>query len=385
MSLMRSGICVRLITDQIKCIGWECKFIYSLFKTQLTTPPADYFEMGQGYYVFHTSLVDVIFPTWTPTETPTVSPTTPTAAPTNVPSANPSWAPTLSTSTPTSVQEEGVACVGLPCQGVYECRSRYGYCGESIAHCNDNSIWTEDCGGGATVAPNSPPPPIQQDLPISFAFTCPAELKTTNCTFGYGPDQVLRFAMPTGPFTAPIGTDCYQNIYAFHFMAWAAVCLCLGLLFITVIDFRFKKGPLLKLQSMLLAAVCVAGSVLMFVSMYQPALSRIFYAVVQLVSVLFNNAFLAKQVHVRLNLLNGMSGSKSKTETLGGRRMVALLALCGVSSLLPIIGAVSAPQHTTQTTHHWRSSFGSSTPRARQFTPSSWWPLLSSCCGSFKV
>jgi hypothetical protein len=150
----------------------------------------------------------------------------------------------------------------------------------------------------------------------------------------------MRFVMPSGQFTAPIGTDCYQNIYAFHFMAWTAVCLCIGLSIVVAIDFRAKKGPLLKILSLLLGLVCFTGCILMFVSMYRPNLSRAIYAAVQVFSVLFNLTFLAKQVHVRLNLMNGMSGNRSKIEILGGPWVVALLVSFVASSLLPIIGAI---------------------------------------------
>jgi hypothetical protein len=179
-------------------------------------------------------------------------------------------------------------------------------------------------------------------IPISFAFTCPAEFKTANCTFGYGPDQVMRFVMPMGQFAAPIGTDCYQNIYAFHFMAWTAVCLCIGLSIFVAIDFRAKKGPLLKILSVLLSLFCFSGCVLMFVSMYKPYLSRAVYAAVQVFAVLFNLTFLAKQVHVRLNLMNGRSKKKSKTKILGGPWVVALLVVFVASSFPPIIGAIGS-------------------------------------------
>jgi hypothetical protein len=123
-------------------------------------------------------------------------------------------------------------------------------------------------------------------------------------------------------------------------MAWTAVCLCIGLSIFVAIDFRNKKGPMLKILSVLLGLVCATGCVLMFVSMYRPYLSRAIYAAVQVFSVLFNLTFLAKQVHVRLNLMNGMSGDRSKTEILGGSRVVALLAAFVASGLLPIIGAI---------------------------------------------
>jgi hypothetical protein len=150
----------------------------------------------------------------------------------------------------------------------------------------------------------------------------------------------MRFAMPTGEFTAPIGTDCYQNIYAFHFMAWTAACMCIGLSIVVAIDFRTKKGPMLKILSVLLGLVCATGCGLMFVAMYVSYLSRAVYAAVQVFSVLFNHTFLAKQVHVRLNLMNGMSGDRSKTDILGGPWVVALLVVYLASSLLPIIGAI---------------------------------------------
>jgi hypothetical protein len=122
-------------------------------------------------------------------------------------------------------------------------------------------------------------------------------------------------------------------------MAWTAACLCIGLSMLVSIDFRTKKGPLLKIQSALLALVCNTGCILMFVSMYRPDLSRLFYAIVQTCAVLFNNVFLAKQVHVRLTMLKGM-GNKTNTEALGGPRVVGILFAYFLSSLIPVAGAI---------------------------------------------
>jgi hypothetical protein len=123
-------------------------------------------------------------------------------------------------------------------------------------------------------------------------------------------------------------------------MAWTAACLCSALAIVVAIDFRTKRGPLLKLQSVLIGMVCTTGCILMFVSMYRPDLSRIFYAIVQTCAVLFNNMFLAKQVHVRLNLLKGI-GNKTKTESMGGPGVVGLLVAYFLSSLIPVAGAIA--------------------------------------------
>ncbi|KAL9190560.1 hypothetical protein ACHAXT_000266 [Thalassiosira profunda] len=65
-------------------------------------------------------------------------------------------------------------CVAAPCTYVGECRDRSGVCGDTVMHCNANSIWVPACGGGGglvkpapTVSSPSPPTnrPIVQPQP----------------------------------------------------------------------------------------------------------------------------------------------------------------------------------------------------------------------------
>merc|ERR1712190_621899 len=95
-----------------------------------------------------------------PAPTPTAQPpTTPVGSPTPRPTPMP---PFVSSPTPTP---QGSSCSGEPCADVSHCRSKWGYCGSSTAHCNADSTWKASGCSGDTPEPESEPEPEPEPAP----------------------------------------------------------------------------------------------------------------------------------------------------------------------------------------------------------------------------
>jgi hypothetical protein len=54
---------------------------------------------------------------------------------------------TMAATTTVITTTGGHICTGKPCASQSHCRSKWGYCGVTIHHCNDESLW---CGSDAT-------------------------------------------------------------------------------------------------------------------------------------------------------------------------------------------------------------------------------------------
>ena len=71
----------------------------------------------------------------------------PTDRPTNPPFAEAPATPAPITPAPTDEATKADWCNGKPCPFAGECRSQYGFCGESFIYCNSVSTWSiENCG-----------------------------------------------------------------------------------------------------------------------------------------------------------------------------------------------------------------------------------------------
>jgi hypothetical protein len=141
---------------------------------------------------------------------------TPSPAPSARPTPSPTPRPTpLPTSKPTPRSEPAPApvgdCKGDPCALASQCRSQWGYCGTSPAHCNEKSTWrAEGCGGGseATVQPTLAPTVMPSTLMPTVEPPAPSVAPTLAQTATPSPAPTVvptpaPTASPTMSPTAP--------------------------------------------------------------------------------------------------------------------------------------------------------------------------------------
>lgn len=79
------------------------------------------------------------------------------------------------------------SCLAAPCTYRGECRDRWGICGDTVAHCNAESLWEPGCGGGLgldkpigvqELAP-LPSPPVNEPTRRPTRMAPPTEGPTT--------------------------------------------------------------------------------------------------------------------------------------------------------------------------------------------------------------
>lgn len=73
-------------------------------------------------------------------------------------------------------------CLAAPCQYRGECRDRSGLCGDTVVHCNEESLWVPSCGGGGTSehpsdTDTAPSPAVVYNIPVSNEQTTIIEVE----------------------------------------------------------------------------------------------------------------------------------------------------------------------------------------------------------------
>lgn len=139
------------------------------------------------------TIVETIEPTALATEnSTTLVPTT--LAPTGTPSV--SLLPSLS---PTTLKPTMGPCDGDSCPGEM-CRSFYGFCGSGPSYCDENPIWTPECGDKSKV-PSPTPTIVMEDVPtmppvdLDSVFSTDGSTATPSAAM---PSKESSFIKPSG-------------------------------------------------------------------------------------------------------------------------------------------------------------------------------------------
>lgn len=93
---------------------------------------------------------------------------------------------------------------------------------------------------------------------------------TTNCSAGYGTDNLFRFVMPIGPLNVPPSKDCYMHIASFQVLSWILITGNILFLLFMILDYpiNYKPGKVVNVLKLGIFITISLSVVTLFLGIY---------------------------------------------------------------------------------------------------------------------